>query len=703
MYELINRYEHGMEAAIQMQTQLYNLRVVFEGTRAHTDGNTITLPNVRVFAMHDNITDEQLENARAYFMALRGYAWQQAARIVESDIAFLKDWRSKHGSFALALHNALDDIRIENRFGKSAVGIQEALEYMRETWLWPRYVRKKERGQLDVMYEMLIGLQCMLKHYETIDEHPLWNVLDDSVRSWVRRNQDDLDSAYDTLKMEKRKGTERLSECVERMIARWREEYELVEPLCPKADVEIDSDTEVKKNDHRFGEFFTALNKKLAQVRKEAGVAESEADRQMNEMSELLTDAMKPPLLFVVLGPRVNTLVSTKFDGAYVQRIEPVPASDNKAGWEALSKLAPGERRTVVLRPPDPRLERKLDEAMGNIINEMMNASKEMEKQARLAIEDAKTHIERLPEDQKSYLAYTTQNDQYTRTPDGSPVELKRMRDEVVRYTNVVKNRLQVLLRSRTRTKWRSNRYEGDEIDTNALAEIALGKLTPNAELRPFRERVEADELTDTASLLLVDGSGSMMGQKLRLARWAALCFAEALDLARMRFAVAAFSSDEEHWERMYEQATEADHELYGRFGALYIETCKTFEEPWQTVSHRLPRLCAHNDANYDAESVEWAAKYLLSQRARRRVLFVLSDGLPSTSEPALQQARQQTHLRNVVKSVTAQGVETVGIGICDASVSYYYPQHTVIHTATDLPKAVLNQMDFLLLKRGRR
>lgn len=702
MYELIHRYEHGMEAAIRMQTSLYDINVVFEGTRAYTDGKTIVLPNVRVFALHDSITDDDVAEARAYFMALRGYAWQQAARIVETDISWLSTWRQRVGSFALAMHSALDDIRIEHRFGKTAAGVSEAMEYMREQWLWPRYVRKKLRGHTDIMYELMIGLQCTLKHYENRTEHDLWKALDPAVQSFVERNIDDLDAAYDALKMEKRRGTERIAETVERMLKRWDEEYDLVEPICEfKYEVDADAFAKSPKDaQDRFlnHEFMKGLFKKLRED-KAKQMGKDATEQQMDDMSTLLTDAMKPPLLFATLSPRVTTLASVKFGNAYVVRAEPVPAPDDAESWAELSKLAPQETRTVVIHPPDPKLEQALDEAMGNLINQMMNASSEMQERAKQAVEDAHKHIDRLPEDQKPYLVYTTANDEFVTTPEASPGDLKRLRDDVMQHVGVVKNRLQVLLRSRTRSRWRGNREEGAMLDPQAVAQIALGKSMPHVDLRPFRVKVDQDDLLSTVCTLLTDVSGSMAGRKLQLARWATLCFAEALDLAGMRFAVHAFTSNEEHWHSVYAKASREDQELYGRFGALHIETCKSFDEPWRSVAQRLPRIGDLNDANYDADSVQWAAKQLLAQKAQRRVMFVLSDGQPATSEPPLQRARQQRHLSDVVKAMMASGVEMVGIGIQDASVRHYYPHHVVIQNASDLPKVVMSEMEFLLLK----
>lgn len=705
MFELITRYEHGMETAIQMQTQLYNLRVVFEGTRAYTDGNTIVLPNVRVFATHDDITDEEVDEARAYFMALRGYAWREAARLVETDHVQLRKWRVEHGSFAFSLLTLLDDIRVEHRFGKQLPGIQEAIEYMRETWLWPRFVRRKlvQRPEdLDVMYEMMLGMQCALKHGEARIDHAVWKVLDASVRSFVERFDDDLNAAYDTFKMGPQEGTARLTEVVQRIIERWSAEYAAVEPLVNARSLAgIDSDAAPNAKVSVDERLLKLLQKQLREEKQKV-LGKTEADSQMDDVAEMLTNAAKPPLLFVNVGPRLTTLASIEFDGSYVQCVEPVPTRGDAAAWEALTPPGYGEQRTVVLHPPDPKMERALDEMMGGLISNLMSASHEVQEKAKKAVEDAHEKIERLPEDQKPYLVYTTANDEFVKTPEGSPTEFAALRTQVMNSVGVVKNRLQVLLRSRTRTRWRSNRAEGNELDGDAMAQIALGAQMPNVEMRPFRTKVEADSLVDTVCSLLTDVSGSMAGRKLQLARWATLCFAEALDLAHMRFAVNAFTSNEDYWDSEYGKASEADRELYGRFGALHIEQCKTFDEPWRSVAQRLPRLGALNEANYDADSLQWAAKQLIAQKASRRVMFVLSDGQPATSEPPIQRARQQRHLKDVVKAVIAQGVEVVGIGICDSSVANYYPHHVVIHQASDLPKVIMNEMEFLLLRRRR-
>jgi cobalamin biosynthesis protein CobT len=142
------------------------------------------------------------------------------------------------------------------------------------------------------------------------------------------------------------------------------------------------------------------------------------------------------------------------------------------------------------------------------------------------------------------------------------------------------------------------------------------------------------------------------------------------------------------------------ERQLYGRFGALHIETCKAFDEPWSVAAPRLPLLGSYMDCNYDADSIQWAGQQLLSQRARRRVMMVLSDGNPNTSEPPIQRARQQAHLPHVIAAMGKQGIEIVGIGICDDSVTKYYPRSLVIHNAMGLPKAVMTEMDFLLLNR---
>jgi len=723
MHDLIFRHKQGLEAAIRTMTGLWHINVVFEGTRAYTKDNTIVLPNVDTWAAHDRLTEEDLEAARAYFLALRGFAWQQAAVHVESDRNAREAFRRKMGSFAFAVESVLDDIRTEHIFSKRGPGIAETIEYTRESWIWPRFARKKAKeGRKNLLFEAMYGLQVTLKHYEARKDHVLWQALEPEACSFVERNLDALDSAYDTLKMDKEKGTARLCEVVEHMFQTWKTEFDLVAPLAKRKEPAVVSEPlealrQQRVSMHqkmmqysRYSDEFDAAREDLKTLDDQIKAMDPNDDGAIdNALDNMITAAFVPPVLLVTYGPSVRTLNSVPFAGGYVRRVEWMPKDEE--GWQNLTPLTDDETRTMVLHPPDPEAERALDDMMGNLIRSVMQIQQGLQEEAKQKMEEAKQEIERLPADQKPYLVYTSKHDRFRTTPDGELHQLKHLRERVMQYYGMIMRRLKVLLRTQTQTRWRGNQLTGARLDMRRLTDIANSHRMPNVQLRPFVKPDVEDELLETVVGLLTDVSGSMtwgngpFGSKLDLARAATLGFAEALHMAGIPFAAWAFTSNDRPyvWQQSYYALSEQERDLYGRFGGLDIETIKDFDEAWPKVATRLPRMGEHNEANYDADSVKWAAQQLLRRRAKRRVLLVLSDGLPATSEPSIQVARQQAYLAEVVKAMIAIGVEVVGIGICDDSVEDYYPHHTVIHRADDLPKVVMNEMESLLLAARRQ
>lgn len=712
MYELIARYKQGLEGAIRVTTSCYDIDVVFEGTRAYTDKRTIVLPNVDVFALYDEITDEAVEDARAYFMALRGYAWHEAGTIVETNAALVEKFQVSAGSFADMIRATLDDVRVDHRFGKRGPGIAEAMEYTREQWVWPRFVRKKqESGARSLFAEAVYGLQVMMKHYEARHDHVLWRALEPEVQTFVERSIDDLDSAHDTLKMDAVPGTERLCDVTVHMLKRWDDEWKAVAPLLSRRAAR-----KAVKEAQR-------LKKERAQSESADEMAALDAPSEAEVIGDLVTSEGVPPLLLVTYGPKAITLEAIPFADGFVHHVEALPATPE--GWEELHPLVDGQTRTLVILPPDPEMEKLLNEALSEYVRSLINMGNAVAARAEEEMQHAERMLDKMPPDDQPYLIYTTANDQYVTTAEAPLQVFKSLQDQTMNYVGLMKKRLQVLLRTQTRRRWRGHQAEGELLDLpDAAVRIATAPKTPHAELRPYEAQLVVIDSTQTLCGLLVDVSGSMRhgaggygihASKLTLARWAALCFAEALALSKFRFGLWAFTSDEDYWHAemtkyinqlqssgLSEEAAMARVNRYGRFGATYIETVKGFDEAWLSVQTRLPNMGTKSDANYDADSLQWVGDQMLAQRAKRRVLFVLSDGRPDTSEPAIQVARQQRHLKKVVDSLVARSVEIVGIGICDDSVRLYYPHSVVIHRAEGLPKVVMNEMEFLVLKQRR-
>jgi cobalamin biosynthesis protein CobT len=106
---------------------------------------------------------------------------------------------------------------------------------------------------------------------------------------------------------------------------------------------------------------------------------------------------------------------------------------------------------------------------------------------------------------------------------------------------------------------------------------------------------------------------------------------------------------------------------------------------------------CAYNAGfgqllnNVDGECVEIAGLRLAQRREQRKVMIVLSDGMPA----AVGNAKEQyAHLKQTVESFARSGMECIGIGIFSEAVKRFYPKHIVLEELDDLPGQVMKERD---------
>jgi cobalamin biosynthesis protein CobT len=81
---------------------------------------------------------------------------------------------------------------------------------------------------------------------------------------------------------------------------------------------------------------------------------------------------------------------------------------------------------------------------------------------------------------------------------------------------------------------------------------------------------------------------------------------------------------------------------------------------------------------------------------------MVLSDGWPSANGNGYNKEADERKLHKSIKEAEAMGVETIGIGILDSSVSKFYKKHVVVNNITDLMGTALQQLKGILLKGTR-
>lgn len=274
-------------------------------------------------------------------------------------------------------------------------------------------------------------------------------------------------------------------------------------------------------------------------------------------------------------------------------------------------------------------------------------------------------------------------------TGQGDATAWRKLRAFARAETGALKTHLERVLKADELTHWKREQERG-EIDRAALARLAASR----GYRTPFRISSRASG-RDAVVTLLLDLSGSMAGRKIELARLCAAALCDALVQLAFDCEVLGYSSIESpEMRRQYERAKAAGVDLrpYNRFvERLDLRVFKRFGA--RDLSGLAAIECGHE--NPDGEALAWAAGRLLQRKARRRLLFVLSDGYPSTGDgnPAV----LRRDLRARVESLAQAGIELVGIGIQDDAVEAFYPRAVVVRKLHELPLVAFETLSSLL------
>ncbi|QBR03183.1 cobaltochelatase CobT-related protein [Paraburkholderia pallida] len=277
-------------------------------------------------------------------------------------------------------------------------------------------------------------------------------------------------------------------------------------------------------------------------------------------------------------------------------------------------------------------------------------------------------------------------------TGSGDATAWRKLRALARAETGALKAHLERVLKADELTHWKREQERG-EIDRAALARLAASR----GYRTPFRVATHASG-RDAAVTLLLDLSGSMAGRKIELARLCAAALTDALMQLGFDCEVLGYSSVESPDMRaQFERTRAAGADLHGfnRFvERLDLRVFKRFDARDSNAASGLAAIeCGHE--NPDGEALAWAAARLMARKARRRLLFVLSDGYPSTSDGDPAVLRSDLHAR--VAEVAKQGIELVGIGIQDDAVEAFYPQAVVVRKLHELPAVAFAMLSRML------
>lgn len=242
---------------------------------------------------------------------------------------------------------------------------------------------------------------------------------------------------------------------------------------------------------------------------------------------------------------------------------------------------------------------------------------------------------------------------------------------------HTMKNKLRRSLMAKQRIDRDPGREMG-RLDSKRLVAAATGAQNV------FYQRIDRSEV-DTTITILIDLSGSMGGRKAEVARDTAVALTECLEGARMPYKIVGFCN--KAWTR------QGDGGKYHRRTAMDTVIFKDFTESLRVSKaaiSKIPEAVGGDNSDYDFIAQELS---ILSKRQeRRKVLFVLSDGHPAHASDA-SQTEIIRHCKEAITKAGKEGVECIGIGICDDSVQKIYKDNVVVHDVKDLSGAVFNKL----------
>ncbi|MDZ7684251.1 MAG: cobaltochelatase subunit CobT [Gammaproteobacteria bacterium] len=298
------------------------------------------------------------------------------------------------------------------------------------------------------------------------------------------------------------------------------------------------------------------------------------------------------------------------------------------------------------------------------------------------------------------YNAFTTAFDEIVMAHDlCEPTELERLRsvlDKHLQNSHVVisklANRLQRKLMAQQNRTWEFDLEEG-QLDTSRLPSVIMDPLHPLA----FKQEKDM-KFRDTVVSLLIDSSGSMRGRSITIAAMCADILGRTLERCAVRVEILGFTTrawrggqSREMWLQQGKPPTP------GRLNDLRHIIYKAADHPWRRARGNLGLMMREEllKENIDGEALLWAHNRIVNRPEERRILMVISDGLPVDNSTLLVNPSNylEQHLKYAIDKIeNHSSIELVAIGI-GHDVTHHYRRAVTITDAEQLGDAMIEQL----------
>jgi cobalamin biosynthesis protein CobT len=662
-------FQHEVTQTSAIFGRKNDVRVVFKGEDAMTDGSTIILPAI---THGKDISDEAMK-------VLRGYTDHEAGHVRHSDMPFILDFNTKcieqNNMLLKSLANALEDIWLEKRvraeYPGAEANIKATADAVNREFLDGFHSGRIDEEQAqDPLFIAPVAITWEGRQpYVGETCEACLEILPDALRErlgvWVGRIDDCADSR---------------DVCA--LAIEIEKELRDGEAESSEAPTDKPSGGGDESRSESGSEGGSGGGDEGGSESGDESGAEGDADSGSGGSGGSPAD-----------GDESGSEEGSE-GGSDGERSE---GSDDEAkegeGGGAAAEEGKDERREVlesvrIVASPDRVYEGELSAAVTTVL-----------------------HEEALDRGGKEYLPYTTEEDRChhrsnKRTEVGRRLaryasecagDYERRLAAMQGDVNAVRRQLERALMAKMNRDWDYGREDG-RLDARRFTAAVAGRSNV------FKQRMPRPEI-DTAVSILVDLSGSMAcGSPSRgeVARDCAIALSEAIDRAGVAYEVLGFSNNA--YVRDAHEAMKAPRG-YSRIQTLDLHVFKAFDERLVQAKGAMAHIHEFvGGDNTDGEFLMLAAKRLMERQERRRILLTLSDGQPAAARGTRADPMVHVHhLEKVIQDLQSWDFELAGIGIESRDVERFYPRSVVVSDLGDLASTGVSVLsDLLLGQRGR-
>ena len=213
------------------------------------------------------------------------------------------------------------------------------------------------------------------------------------------------------------------------------------------------------------------------------------------------------------------------------------------------------------------------------------------------------------------------------------------------------------------------------KLDQSRLSRICFN--APGFSERIFKNKIE-NKILDAAITVLVDMSGSMMGQKAHYALASTLLVNEVCSTLNIPSEIIGFT-DCSSVPMMF---------IYKGFSDLKVNQ-DNIKEYFASSSRFMT-------GNPDGENILWAHNRLVKRQERKKLMIVMSDGSPAASRGI--DGLGEFTLQVIREIENSKKIDIYGLGLCSDAVTYYYKSNSVVSKPEDIPSKLIELIERKLI-----